>query len=44
MRNSVLTSSWSSPASYEPSYPAYEHGRGFYFYFPIESTDTDDKG
>lgn len=30
MRNSVLTASWSSPASYEPSYPAYEHGRGFF--------------
>lgn len=28
--NNLIVTSWSSPASYEPSYPAYEQGRGFY--------------
>lgn len=39
MRNSVLTS-WSSPASYEPSYPAYESVRGF-FTQNVKVSDTD---
>ncbi len=38
MRNSVLTS-WSA-SSYEPSYPAYEHGRGFYTQ-NVKVSDTD---
>ena len=28
--NIIVSASWA--ASYEPSYPAYESGKGFYFY------------
>ena len=31
VNNRVVSASW-APASYEPSYPAYESGTGFYIY------------
>lgn len=43
MKKNITVSSW-APASY-PAYPAYASGVGsYYFLFPVETNDTDDRG